>query len=298
MIFQPRGLDLLLLALGEDVVPQHVLLAVVLVEAAGLGAVDEVVLEEDARAAFIGIHAPAAVGIGIDVVEDVVADHGAFGGAERIDAAHVAQQAPAQVMDVVEGERVPFGQALVVAPRPAGGNAGVEEVGDFVVRDRVVAALPDPHAHGTGENPPAVAQDVVVDFDVPGPLRFVADDPRLADPHGPGPEIVDIAMPQGAIAAGVPEPDRVDADVADLAVLDRHVPGGVGHDRRLDLRGGLHGLETAPRREPLAMAEGQPANGDVLDELARRGIAFETRNFSATGATTSALAMSSPGSGM
>ncbi len=167
MIFQPRGLDLLFLAVGQDVVPQHVLLAVVLVEAAGLGAVDEVVLEENAGAAFVGIHSPAAVGIGIDVVEDVVADDGAFGGAERVDAAHVAQQAPAEVMDVIEGERVPFGQALAVAPRPAGGDAGVEEVGDFVVRDAVVAALPDPHAHGAGKDPAAVQHDVVVDLMCP-----------------------------------------------------------------------------------------------------------------------------------
>ncbi len=77
-------------------------------------------------------------------------------------------------------------------------------------------------------------------------------------------------MPQRTIAAAVPEPDGIGADVADLAVLDRHVPGGVGHDRGLDLRGGLHGLETAPRREPLAVAEGEPAKGDVLDEPARR----------------------------
>ena len=75
MIFEPRGLDLLFLALGKDIVSQHVVFAVVLMETARLGAVDEVVLEENARAAFIGIHSPAAVGIGINVVEDVVADH-------------------------------------------------------------------------------------------------------------------------------------------------------------------------------------------------------------------------------
>ncbi len=75
--------------------------------------------------------------------------------------------------------------------------------------------------------------------------------------------------------AGVSEPDCIDAEVANFAVLDRHVPGGVGHDRGLDLRGGLHRLETARRCEPLAVLEGQPAKNDVLDELARGGIAFE-----------------------
>ena len=68
--------------------------------------------------------------------------------------------------------RVPLGQALAVAPAPADGNARVVEIGDFVVGDRVVAAVADPHADGAGEDPSAVANDVVVDRDVAGPLRL------------------------------------------------------------------------------------------------------------------------------
>ncbi len=67
-----------------------------LVEAAGLGVVDEVVLQHDAGAALVGVEAPAAVGVGIDIVEDVVADDRAFGGPQRVDAAHVAEHAPSR----------------------------------------------------------------------------------------------------------------------------------------------------------------------------------------------------------
>ena len=181
VFFHPRGLELLLLAEGEDVVADDVLPAVVLVEAAGLDAVDEVVLEEDVGAAFVGIEAPAAVAVGVDVVEDVVDDLRAFRRAEGVDAAHVAEHAPADVVDVVEGDAVPLGQAFAVSPAPADGDARVVEVGDFVVGDGVVGAVSDPDADGAGEDPPAAADDVVVDGDVAGVFRLCGGDGRLAD---------------------------------------------------------------------------------------------------------------------
>ena len=55
MLLDPRGLKLLDQAVGEDVVANDVLLAVVLVEPAGLHVVDEVVLEQDAGASLVGI---------------------------------------------------------------------------------------------------------------------------------------------------------------------------------------------------------------------------------------------------
>ena len=64
----PRALELGLAAEGEDVVLDVVLLAVVLVEAAGAGAVDEVVLHHDAAGALVGIEAPAAVAAGVTMM--------------------------------------------------------------------------------------------------------------------------------------------------------------------------------------------------------------------------------------
>jgi hypothetical protein len=72
MLLDARRLDLVQLAEGQDVVADDVLAAVVLVEAARLDAVDQVVFEQDARAAFVGVQPPAAVRIGVDVVEHVV----------------------------------------------------------------------------------------------------------------------------------------------------------------------------------------------------------------------------------
>ena len=58
---RPGPLDLGLAAEGEDVVVDVVLLAVVLVEAARVGAVDEVVLHHDVAGALVGVEAVTAV---------------------------------------------------------------------------------------------------------------------------------------------------------------------------------------------------------------------------------------------
>ena len=49
VVLDSRGLDLLLLAEGQDIVPEDVLLAIVLMEAAGLGVVDKIIFERSRR---------------------------------------------------------------------------------------------------------------------------------------------------------------------------------------------------------------------------------------------------------
>lgn len=78
MLFDTRRLELLFFAEGQDVVANYILLAIVLMEAAGLDSIDKVILEQDARAAFIGVQPPATVRIGMHVVKHIVADNGPF----------------------------------------------------------------------------------------------------------------------------------------------------------------------------------------------------------------------------
>ena len=73
-------------------------------------------------------------------------------------------------MDVVELDLVMMGVAVAVAPDPTDGNARITEIGDFVVRDSVVRAVADPHPDRAAEQMAAVADDVVVDYDVAGQL--------------------------------------------------------------------------------------------------------------------------------
>ena len=279
MVFDPSRRDLRVLAADQDVVADHVLFAVVLVEAAGLGVVDQVVLHRDAGTALVGIQSPAAVGVGVDVVEDIVADDGAFGRPQRVDAAHVAQHAVAQVMDVVETDAVVLGEPVAISPTPAGGNAGVVEVGDVVVGHRVVAALSNPDADGRRVDPAAMVDDVVVHRDVMRPFGQVAADSALADANTAGAEVGQVAVADLAVLAAAAEPGGVVARVQDLAVDDRNVSRTVRHDGRLGHKSGLvRGI--AVRRQWIRIVlEREPLQRDMFDKLLLFGFSLNHNQF-------------------
>ena len=255
-----------------------VLASVVLVVAAGLDVVDEVVLHHDVGAPLVVVEPPPAAPVlvvGIDVVDVVVAHRSAGRNAQRVHAAHVAHHPPADVVDVIELDLVVVGKALGIAPRPADGHPGIAEVGHVVVGDRVVGAVADPHAHRAAEQVAAGADDVVVDGDVAGLLLGfgAAVLPALADAHPAGAHLVDVAPRDAAVAAAAAEPDAVAAHAADLAALDGHVAGTVDRDRRGDADRGLAVAVSLGRQDVRGMAKRQPLERDVLDELPRRRVA-------------------------
>jgi len=86
-------------------------------------------------------------------------------------------------MNVVELDPVPDSKAIAVAPAPPDGDATVVEIGDFVVRHRVVSGMPDPDAHRAGEDVAPRTNDVVVDHNVTGTFLFGLSDAGLADTH-------------------------------------------------------------------------------------------------------------------
>ena len=130
--FQPAAADESVLAKGKDIVADDVVAAVVLIERLARGPVDEVGLDQDVGGALVGVDAPAAVAPGHDVVEHVVADPGAGGDAERVDATHVGKHPAADVVHVVAFNHVAVG-SLGVAPGPADADARVIEVMDVIV---------------------------------------------------------------------------------------------------------------------------------------------------------------------
>ena len=68
------ALNLVVMRESEDVVPDDVGLAIVLVEPAVSRAIDDVVLGQDAAAAFVEVDAPAAIADARDVMPQVAAD--------------------------------------------------------------------------------------------------------------------------------------------------------------------------------------------------------------------------------
>ena len=73
--FFPRAPELRLFAKSEDVIADDILAPVVLMKAAVLGAVNNVVLKQDLAAAFVGIESPTAVRKARHVVTQVIPLH-------------------------------------------------------------------------------------------------------------------------------------------------------------------------------------------------------------------------------
>src|SRR5271157_1828211 len=163
MIFNPRPLDLGIASIGEDVVAEGVLLAVMLVKATVRGAIDEVVLRQNMRRSLVEVDAPSAILQARDVVEAVEADDRTFLVAQGINTAHIAEYwrlavgSHADVMDVIVLDDVPRGRRLCIAPSPTDGYARIPESMNVVMGNRIVVRLADPNGHTTRKQVAAVA---------------------------------------------------------------------------------------------------------------------------------------------
>src|SRR5690606_32553350 len=106
-----------------------------------------------------------------------------------------------------------------VPPGPADGDAGVEEVGDEVVRDAGVRALEDDDAAGGGEDAPEcgerVVGDVVVAALLDGGGRAVV---GLADADAAGADRGHGVAHDAAVPRAAAQVDGVPAEVAEGAV--------------------------------------------------------------------------------
>ena len=241
-----------------------------------LAVVDEIEGLFDFGAAFVGVKAPSAcavVVVGIDVVDMVVGDGRAVGSAERIDAAHVGEDALADIMDVVVVDVVAMGDGVAVAPCPSHGDARVEEIADLVVCQRVVAGVADPDAVGAVMEAAAVGDDAVVDGDEIRHLRMVFRNDGRADFDAAATQIMDMAMRHGDAMAAEPPPEAHDADGTDFATVEGAVFDEIALDDGFHVDFRLAGVMSRQRKDIGGVAEGQSVEMDIGDR--RSGFAFE-----------------------
>ena len=125
-------------------------------------------------------------------MDDIVIHGRALGRAERVNSAHVTEDASAQVVNVIEINPVSLGEAVAVAPRPPDRHARVAETANVVVRDLIVPALTDPHADGAHVNVTPTLDDVIVHHHMTRALGFVGSDSPFADPHPARAEVMDV----------------------------------------------------------------------------------------------------------
>ena len=208
------------------------------------------------------------------MVDVVMTDRGAFGGAERVDAAHVAQEPFAEVVKVVPFDLVALGVAGRVAPAPADGDRRVEEVRDFVVRHLVVGGGANPDTDRAREDQAAIADDIIMHPVMAGMILGLGLVVERPDLHAAGTEVGDQAFLDGHLAGASAKREAVAADVGKLAAgegdLLRVFEGDDavdGADRSLVRDGG------GERGQPFGMAEGEPTEGEVTDLVA--GFTFE-----------------------
>ncbi len=219
MILRACELELLFARKGEDIVPQHVLFAVVLMITSAFGVMNKVVFHHDPRATLIIVESPSAVFVGSDVVDVIAGNHGALGRAQRVDRSHIAQQTVANVMDVIVDDAVAFCRTRLVAPAPADGDAGVGHETNVIVGNHVVTAVTDPDAYGAGEILAAVMDDIVIER-----LMGTCQCARLREFHRAraqtaSTQVMKTTRAHRVMVALLAKPDAVDARVSDFAFL-------------------------------------------------------------------------------
>ena len=94
----------------EDIVAHGVVPAIVLVVSGVRHVVDEVVLPDDALAAFVVVKPPAAIVGGADVIDDIVGDARPEARSQRVDAAHVGHDVLSDRIDAVKCHGIALGQ--------------------------------------------------------------------------------------------------------------------------------------------------------------------------------------------
>ena len=221
----PRALELVVAAEGKNIISHDVGCAVVLVKPAVRRAVNQITLGNDAAAAFIEIDTPAAILPTGDVVPKVVADPRSGLHAERVDAAHVAQDRPVtirfhtDVVHVIERDDVIRSQRRPVAPGPAYGNAGVVEIVDGVMDNAIAPGLPEPNPYRARKHFPAIVNVAIGELIAAVLFLRLISDRGLAQFQSAGPKILELAMLEAITAAAAGQFQAVVAKVSKRAAL-------------------------------------------------------------------------------
>ena len=137
-------------------------------------------------------------------------------------------------MDVVVFNDRSAGKRLAVAPGPADGDAGVEEVGDLVIGDNVIGGLSDPDADPAGIDVSAVKDPTVSDLVSSRWMGLGAGDGSFADLNAAAAQIVDQAMHELVMGAASGKLKPVTAGMGDRAVVENAVDSVPRRDRRAD----------------------------------------------------------------
>ena len=175
--------------------------------------------------------------------------------AERVDAAHIAQNSLSDARNSVVGDFVVMRAALAVAPGPSGRDSGVVKIGYLVVENFIVGAVSDPDADARRVDSSAARDPAVLDRDALGELLRVFLKRRFADLHPARAEVFERKALQRTVFAALSERDAPRADVAHRAAVERDIASIAYRNRRPELDFGLVGAVALRRAGPGGVRE-------------------------------------------
>ena len=126
-------------------------------------------------------------------MDDVMANGRALGWPQGVDATHVAEEAPSEMVNVIEFDSVSLCQAFGVSPAPPHGDTGVIKVSNFVMRHLVVTTMADPNSHGAREDTTTMADNIVLCYDFSSEFSFRRSNADLTYANATCPQIVQMA---------------------------------------------------------------------------------------------------------
>ena len=154
------------------------------------------------------------------------------------------------------------GDALAVAPVPAGAHARVVEIRDVAVGDAAVLRVGEGDAAGAGVPSATVLNDAVVHHHVVADVGL-SGPRRVAHDHTAAAEIVEVAVDHGRVSAAVVKIDRMPAHMGHGTGLDANAFARGHLDRCSHARGGLALEEAVGRIEVVVKLKPQTAEDEV-----------------------------------
>ena len=241
-----------------------------------LGVMHHVVLDQQMRGAFVVVNAPAAVVVGVHVVDVVVADDRARRDAERVDAAHVRQHA-ADVVNVVELDAIVLAHAALVAPHPADRNARVTAVVNMVMGHDVALGVGQQHAHGRRKILAVMVQPVVGDAivarAVPRRTGFLAASHADATSR----QLGEFVTREFIVGAASHHLEAEGAEIEQPALFERARPGAAQRDGSRHGGGPLPVVGIARPEFKIRVGKRQIAETQMLDVTPLRRLAFQAQ---------------------
>src|SRR2546425_6214791 len=234
-----RAHELVFRSEGENVVANDIFAAVMLVKAGALAPVNHVVFEHDVRASFVGVKSPATVRVRPHVMNQIVAQDRSLLNSQRVNAAHVAEHALADVVKVIElDDVVPAGRFLI-APIPSHGNRRVIKVVNMIVRDPILTALKNDQTDGGRINTAELMKMVVVDDMAVAHFKRVLALRRLADANAARANVVNFIRDDVATLATFSQLEGVSTEMSKDAIFYHAVHRAFSQDVAAHVDGSL-----------------------------------------------------------